>query len=228
MSSSTNLNQAQRLFGDLSLNNKVGVGECLRFQCCIIICICYCNIRIHISAHGAGAATHTPTHTRRYHTTPASRNDREQLLIFHRILLSIRFLYAVAVFTHDFYLSVPAYMRHNAHNQINTSPGAHRQSTVTSSPSSSSSSCAANNSIAAQYSNKHSGSGTGTENSDFHYRSASAYKHSSPELHDLIRFQHAIMCKYQRTHDEHFRNMADALKPQIEDKIRAFHGGNRQ
>lgn len=45
----------------------------------------------------------------------------------------------------------------------------------------------------------------------------------SPEIHDLIRFQNAIMLKYMQTQDEHFKNMANALKPQIEDKIREFN-----
>lgn len=46
---------------------------------------------------------------------------------------------------------------------------------------------------------------------------------SSPEIHDLMRFQNAIMNKYVQTHDAHFRDMANALTPQIEDKIREFN-----
>lgn len=68
--------------------------------------------------------------------------------------------------------------------------------------------------------------GSSTANSVFHYRCASPYKHSSPELHDLIRFQNAIMMKYHHTHDQHFKNIAEALQPQIEDKIRDFHRNN--
>lgn len=48
----------------------------------------------------------------------------------------------------------------------------------------------------------------------------------SPEIHDLIRFQRAIMQKYAHTQDPHFKNMANALKPQIEDKIREFNKYN--
>jgi len=44
----------------------------------------------------------------------------------------------------------------------------------------------------------------------------------SPEIYDLVRFQHAIMSKYVETQDVHFKNMANALTPQIEEKIRAF------
>lgn len=44
----------------------------------------------------------------------------------------------------------------------------------------------------------------------------------SPEIYDLVRFQQAIMLKYVQTQDEHFKNMANALTPQIEEKIRAF------
>lgn len=34
------------------------------------------------------------------------------------------------------------------------------------------------------------------------------------------------MMKYYQTQDPHFKNMADALKPQIEDKIREFNKRN--
>lgn len=44
----------------------------------------------------------------------------------------------------------------------------------------------------------------------------------SPEIYDLVRFQQAIMLKYVQTEDEHFKNISDALTPQIEEKIRAF------
>lgn len=45
---------------------------------------------------------------------------------------------------------------------------------------------------------------------------------NSPEIHDLLRFRNAIMNKYVQTHDAHFRDMANALTPQIEDKMREF------
>jgi len=44
----------------------------------------------------------------------------------------------------------------------------------------------------------------------------------SPEIYDLVRFQQAIMLKYVQTQDEHFKNMANSLTPEIEEKIRAF------
>lgn len=44
----------------------------------------------------------------------------------------------------------------------------------------------------------------------------------SPEIYDLVRFQKAIMLKHLETQDQHFKNMYDALTPQIEEKIRAF------
>lgn len=44
----------------------------------------------------------------------------------------------------------------------------------------------------------------------------------SPEIYDLVRFQKAIMLKHIQTQDQHFKNMYDALTPQIEEKIRAF------
>lgn len=44
----------------------------------------------------------------------------------------------------------------------------------------------------------------------------------SPEINDLVRFQQAIMLKHVQTQDQHFKNIADALTPQIEEKIRAF------
>lgn len=46
---------------------------------------------------------------------------------------------------------------------------------------------------------------------------------NSPEIHDLVRFRDAIMNKYVQTHDAYFRDMANALTPQIEDKIREFN-----
>lgn len=46
---------------------------------------------------------------------------------------------------------------------------------------------------------------------------------NSPEINDLVRFQNAIMHKYVQTHDSYFRDMANALTPQIEDKIREFN-----
>lgn len=49
---------------------------------------------------------------------------------------------------------------------------------------------------------------------------------TSPEIHDLVRFRKAIMMKYVQTHDAHFKNMANALTPQIEDKIREFNRTN--
>lgn len=55
---------------------------------------------------------------------------------------------------------------------------------------------------------------------------SSAFQKKSPEIHDLIRFQNAIMMKYYQTQDPHFKNMANALKPQIEDKIREFNQRN--
>lgn len=66
-----------------------------------------------------------------------------------------------------------------------------------------------------------------TTNGSQHHpvRSASPrmqYK-NSPEIHDLMRFQNAIMNKYVQTHDAYFRDMANALTPQIEDKIREFN-----
>lgn len=48
----------------------------------------------------------------------------------------------------------------------------------------------------------------------------------SPEIHDLMRFRNAVMLKYVQTHDAHFKNMANALTPQIEDKIREFNRTN--
>lgn len=42
----------------------------------------------------------------------------------------------------------------------------------------------------------------------------------SPEIHDLLRFRDAVLLKYRSTNDAHFKNMANALTPQIEDKIR--------
>lgn len=45
---------------------------------------------------------------------------------------------------------------------------------------------------------------------------------NSPEIHDLLRFRNAIMNKYVQTHDAYFRDMANALTPQIEDKMREF------
>lgn len=54
----------------------------------------------------------------------------------------------------------------------------------------------------------------------------SVYQNKSPEIHNLIRFQNAIMMKYYQTQDPHFKNVANALKPQIEDKIRAFNVRN--
>lgn len=45
----------------------------------------------------------------------------------------------------------------------------------------------------------------------------------SPEIHDLLRFRNAVMAKYVQTNDAHFKNMANALTPQIEDKIREFN-----
>lgn len=42
----------------------------------------------------------------------------------------------------------------------------------------------------------------------------------SPEINDLLRFRDAVMLKYRSTNDAHFKNMANALTPQIEDKIR--------
>lgn len=44
----------------------------------------------------------------------------------------------------------------------------------------------------------------------------------SPEINDLVRFQQAIRLKYEQTQDQHFKNIFDALTPQIEEKIRAF------
>ncbi|KAJ6649872.1 hypothetical protein Bhyg_05113 [Pseudolycoriella hygida] len=44
----------------------------------------------------------------------------------------------------------------------------------------------------------------------------------SPEIHDLVRFQQAVMWKYIQTKDLHFKNMFESLTPQIEEKIRAF------
>lgn len=81
---------------------------------------------------------------------------------------------------------------------------------------------ASNNTLAA---NNTSQSG---QYSDGQYRisSSSAYKNKSPEIHDLIRFQNAVMMKYNHTHDQHFKNIADALKPQIEEKIREFNRNN--
>lgn len=85
-----------------------------------------------------------------------------------------------------------------------------------------------NGSITSSSSSSVSNGGSHNAASDIHYyRSASAYKHSAPELHDLIRFQHAIMIKYQHTHDQHYKNIAESLKPQIEDKIRAFHSNHQ-
>lgn len=49
---------------------------------------------------------------------------------------------------------------------------------------------------------------------------------NSPEIHDLMRFRSAIMNKYVQTHDAYFRDMANALTPQIEDKIREFNRTN--
>lgn len=46
---------------------------------------------------------------------------------------------------------------------------------------------------------------------------------NSPEIHDLVRFRTAIMNKYVQTHDVHYRDMANALTPQIEDKIREYN-----
>lgn len=46
---------------------------------------------------------------------------------------------------------------------------------------------------------------------------------NSPEIHDLVRFRNAVMNKYVQTHDAHFRDMANALTPQIEDKIREYN-----
>ena len=46
---------------------------------------------------------------------------------------------------------------------------------------------------------------------------------NSPEIHDLVRFRDAIMMRYVQTHDSYFRDMANALTPQIEDKIREFN-----
>lgn len=51
----------------------------------------------------------------------------------------------------------------------------------------------------------------------------------SPEIHDLLRFRNAVMLKYVQTNDAHFKNMANALTPQIEDKIREYvriHGSS--
>lgn len=45
----------------------------------------------------------------------------------------------------------------------------------------------------------------------------------STEINDLMRFRSAVMMKYTQTHDAHFKNMANALTPQIEDKIREFN-----
>lgn len=53
----------------------------------------------------------------------------------------------------------------------------------------------------------------------------SIYK-KSPEIHDLMRFRNAVMQKYVQTHDTHFKNMANALTPQIEAKIREFNRTN--
>lgn len=44
----------------------------------------------------------------------------------------------------------------------------------------------------------------------------------SPEINDLVRFQQALMLKYIQTKDQHFKNIFDALTPEIEEKIRAF------
>lgn len=49
-----------------------------------------------------------------------------------------------------------------------------------------------------------------------------SYK-NSPEIFDLVRFRSAIMNKYIQTHDAHFRDMANALTPQIEAKIREYN-----
>lgn len=68
----------------------------------------------------------------------------------------------------------------------------------------------------------HAQSTSNTETFTDNLRS-SAYK-KSPEIHDLVRFQNAIMTKYYQTQDLHFKNIADALKPQIDEKIRAFNG----
>lgn len=46
---------------------------------------------------------------------------------------------------------------------------------------------------------------------------------NSPEIHDLMRFRTAVMNKYVQTHDAYFRDMANALTPQIEDKIREYN-----
>lgn len=45
----------------------------------------------------------------------------------------------------------------------------------------------------------------------------------SPEINDLVRFRSAVMLKYVQTNDAHFKNMANALTPQIEDKIREYN-----
>lgn len=49
---------------------------------------------------------------------------------------------------------------------------------------------------------------------------------NSPEIHDLMRFRTAVMNKYVQTHDAYFRDMANALTPQIEDKIREYNRNN--
>lgn len=54
-------------------------------------------------------------------------------------------------------------------------------------------------------------------------QSSNMYYKKSPEIHDLMRFRNAVMLKYVQTNDAHFKNMANALTPQIEDKIREFN-----
>lgn len=56
--------------------------------------------------------------------------------------------------------------------------------------------------------------------------SPKSFYNRSPEIHDLVRFRNAVMQKYVQTHDAHFKNMANALTPQIEAKIREFNRAN--
>lgn len=76
-----------------------------------------------------------------------------------------------------------------------------------------------NNGTSASANGNHNGHNKPCAGERYHL---STYKHESPEIHDLIRFEHAIMQKYRSTRDQHFKNIAEALRPQIEEKIRAY------